>query len=62
MHFAQRYGESEIDREHQRLLREAGSKAVSWLENPRTIELLEWIRLPRAGQYLDGMQKAIKGE
>jgi extracellular solute-binding protein len=60
--FAQRYGESEIDREHQRLLREAGSKAVSWLENPRTIELLEWYQTADGRQYLDGMQKAIKGE
>jgi len=62
VHFAQRYGESEVDQEHARLLREAGSKAVSWLENPRTIELLEWYQTADGRQYLDKMQKAIKGE
>jgi ABC-type Fe3+ transport system substrate-binding protein len=62
VHFAQRYGESEIDREQARLLREAGSKVVSWLENPRTLELLEWYQTADGRQYLDAMQKAIKGE
>ena len=60
--FAQRYGESEIDREHQRLLHEAGSKAVSWLENPRTVELLDWYQGGDGRQYLDTLQKAIRGE
>ncbi len=62
VHFAKRYGESEVDQEHARLLREAGSKAVSWLENPRTVELLEWYQTADGRQYLDAMQKAIKGE
>jgi ABC-type Fe3+ transport system substrate-binding protein len=56
------YGESAIDQEHARLVREAGSKVVGWLENPRTVELLDWYQSADGRQYLDAMTKAIRGE
>jgi ABC-type Fe3+ transport system substrate-binding protein len=60
--WAQRYGESEVDREMQRLIRESGAKIVGFPDNRRTVELLEWYQTPDGRQYLEILSKALRGE
>jgi ABC-type Fe3+ transport system substrate-binding protein len=60
--WAQRYGDTEIDQEQARFIREPANKVVWFLDNPRTIELLESYQTPEGRQYLDAIGKAIRGE
>src|SRR5581483_5138357 len=60
--YAQRYGDSEIDRAQRQLIQDSGANVVGLLDTPRAIELLEWYQSPDGRQYLDAMQKAIRGE
>jgi iron(III) transport system substrate-binding protein len=60
--YAQRFGDSEIDRQQAQFIRDNGAKVVGFLDTPQTIELLEWYQTPQGTQYLDAMTKAIKGE
>ena len=56
------YGESKIDREQALGIEKSGAKAVGFLDNQRTTELLKWYRSEEGRKYLDGMARAIRGE
>ena len=56
------YGESKIDREQALSIEKAGAKAVGFLDNERTAELLKWYRSDEGRKYLDAMTRAIRGE
>jgi ABC-type Fe3+ transport system substrate-binding protein len=60
--YAQRFGESEVDRQQAQFIRDNGAKVLGFLDNARTTELLEWYQTAEGRQYLDAMTKAIKGE
>jgi ABC-type Fe3+ transport system substrate-binding protein len=60
--YAQRFGESEIDRQQAQFIRENGAKVTGFLDTPKTTELLEWYQSAEGRGYLDTMTKAIKGE
>lgn len=59
---AQPWGESERDREQARFIEEANAKVVSFLDNEKTIALLEWYSTEEGREYLGAMSRAIRGE
>jgi ABC-type Fe3+ transport system substrate-binding protein len=61
-YYAQRFGESDIDKAQRQLIQESGAPVVGLLDTPRAVELLEWYQTADGRQYLDSMQKAIRGE
>jgi ABC-type Fe3+ transport system substrate-binding protein len=60
--YAQRYGDSDIDKAQRQLIQDSGAPVVGLLDTPRAIELLEWYQGNDGRQYLDTLQKAIRGE
>jgi ABC-type Fe3+ transport system substrate-binding protein len=60
--YAQRYGDSEIDRQQRQFIQDSSAKVVGLVDTPRTSELLEWFQTADGRQYLDAMSKAIRGE
>ena len=56
------YGESKIDAEFRSSVEKLGSKAMGFLDNEKSIELLNWYRTEEGRKYLDGMARAIRGE
>ena len=60
--YAQRYGDSEIDKAQRQMIQDSGASVVGLLDTPRAIELLDWYQGTDGRQYLDTLQKAIRGE
>ena len=56
------YGESKIDREQALSIEKSGAKAVGFLDNEKTMDLLKWYRSEEGRKYLDAMTRAIRGE
>lgn len=56
------YGESKVDGEFKSSLETLGSKAMGFLDNEKSVELLSWYRTEEGRKYLDGMARAIRGE
>lgn len=56
------YGESKIDQDFKHNIEKLGAKAIGFLDNERTVELLKWYRTEEGTKYLDAMARAIRGE
>ena len=56
------YGESQIDRDFREMIEKAGARVISFFDNEKTLELLNWYRTEEGRKYLDAMARGIRGE
>lgn len=56
------YGDSKIDLEFKSIVEKLGSKAMHFLDNEKSVELLRWYRTDEGRKFLDSMARAIRGE
>lgn len=56
------FGESQIDRDFQRSIEKSKARVIGFLDNEKTVELLNWYRAEEGRKYLDAVARAIRGE
>ncbi len=56
------YGDSQLDHEFRQSIEKSKANVVGFLDNKKTIELLNWYRTDEGRKYLDAMARAIRAE
>jgi len=56
------YGNSDIDQAFRQTIENAHAKVIGFLDDEKTVALLNWYRSEEGRKYLDAMARAIRGE
>jgi ABC-type Fe3+ transport system substrate-binding protein len=56
------YGESQLDQDFRQSIKNSKARAIGFLDNDKTVELLNWYRTEEGRKYLDALARAIRGE
>ena len=56
------YGDSQLDRDFKQNIEKSKARVIGFLDNEKTMDLLQWYRTEEGRKYLDAVARAIRGE